>query len=495
MHTSDKREQERNEDIVAQHVQESGDSTVRNSDGNRFATGPLEAMRDTNQQTVGQKDLERFFAKEGVDPLTMAFRGKIAVHPGVGGKPVDKDGQAAVMDELSHKARTENSVAYIHVPFCETHCLYCGFYRTPYRKEQSAVYVDALIRELTFWEGRACQEQGPVHAVYLGGGTPTALEPKDLGRLLEALRHYLPVANDCEITVEGRVSNLTKERIEACLDAGANRFSLGVQSFNTQVRQSVKRRSSREELIEKIGLLQSYGQAAVVVDLIYGLPFQTMDVWLDDIRTAHSLMLDGADCYQLNVYSTSPLAKAIEQGRLPAGADIMAQAKLFEAGVKTMQEAFYRRLSMSHWGRTPRERNIYNQYVKSTADCLAFGPGGGGTLHGHFYFNEPDYKQWLDLVAEGKKPVSMITYPKANARLFRCISEHMEQLRLDVQALEEAYEIGLKSLLSPVLDQWERAGLVERYAGGIVLTTAGQFWQVTLTQLLLNYLKEHLQES
>ena len=167
----------------------------------------------------------------------------------------------------------------------------------------------------------------------------------------------LPLANDCEITVEGRLSNFGPDKMEACFEGGANRFSLGVQSFDTEIRQAMGRVSDRDTLIRQLQLLQSYDQAAVIVDLIYGFPMQTMERWLADIATAQSLKLDGADCYQLNVYRNTPLAKAIESGRLPAGADVPMQSAMFAAGVKAMQKGFYRRLSISHWARTSRERN------------------------------------------------------------------------------------------------------------------------------------------
>lgn len=153
----------------------------------------------------------------------------------------------------------------------------------------------------------------------MGGGTPTALQADDLRRILKEVRAVLPLANDCEITVEGRLSNFGPDKMEACFEGGANRFSLGVQSFDTEIRQAMGRVSDRDTLIRQLQLLQSYDQAAVIVDLIYGFPMQTMERWLADIATAQSLKLDGADCYQLNVYRNTPLAKAIESGRLPAG--------------------------------------------------------------------------------------------------------------------------------------------------------------------------------
>ena len=319
----------------------------------------LEKSLPSEQERVGQpsvpaEGLERYFAREGVDPLPYAFEGKIAVHPGLGGSGVEKQDFEATLEPLLAEPRTGKTVAYIHVPFCETHCLYCGFYNKAYREDESRIYADALIQELRLWRGRPGQDAGPVHAVYMGGGTPTALQADDLRRILKEVRAVLPLANDCEITVEGRLSNFGPDKMEACFEGGANRFSLGVQSFDTEIRQAMGRVSDRDTLIRQLQLLQSYDQA-VIVDLIYGFPMQTMERWLADIATAQSLKLDGADCYQLNVYRNTPLAKAIESGRLPAGADVPMQSAMFAAGGKAMQKGFYRRLSISHWARTSRE--------------------------------------------------------------------------------------------------------------------------------------------
>lgn len=474
---------------------ESGESTSARPASSSGATSrsgnapglPSEQPRLAQPFTGAEAD--KYFAREGVDPLSHAFAGKIAIHPGFGGDMTPPEQFDAVLEPLLERPRTGTSVAYIHVPFCETHCLYCGFYNLGYRKEESRVYTNALIKELDLWRERPAQSSGPVHAVYVGGGTPTALEAQDLRRILQAVRAALPLANDCEITVEGRLANFGPDKIEACLEGGANRFSLGVQSFDTEIRQAMGRLGTREEVIERLQTLQSYNEAAVIVDLIYGFPMQSMERWMDDIATAQSLNLDGADCYQLNVYKHSPLGRAIKAGKLPAGADIPRQSAMFAAGVAAMESAFYRRLSVSHWGRTPRERNLYNQYVKGRAHCLAFGPGAGGNLDGTFFLVESDYKNWLDAVNAGRKPVSMIMRPHPLSPLTKAIAEELEQGRLDLPRLEREYGLPLGRVWEPVLAQWARAGLVERRGDALVLTLAGQFWQVNISQLLLDYLK------
>ncbi len=441
-----------------------------------------------------QWSITKYFAREGVDPLPHAFDGKIAVHPGAGGEMVSQASISEAMEELSHKPRTGLSAAYIHVPFCETHCLYCGFYTRAYGKDQSAQYADALIKELQLWDGRPAQSQGPVHAVYFGGGTPTALEAVDLKRVLKAVHDYLPLANDCEITVEGRLHHFEQEKMEACFAGGANRFSLGVQSFSTGIRQSMGRLAPRETVMKRLETLMSYGQAAVIVDLIYGFPRQDMETWLDDIQTAMDLELDGMDCYQLNVFSQTPLGKAIREGRIPPAADIPMQSAMFAAGVKKLQESFYNRLSLTHWARTSRERNLYNQYVKGSANCLAFGPGAGGNIAGWFFISQSNYESWLEQVNAGCKPITMLIAPSQNFYLYRAIAYALEHGWMDLEGLERKFDIELYGLLEPLLEQWHRAGLVEMMGKKTALTLAGQFWQVNISQLMQDYLKHYLEK-
>ena len=107
--------------------------------------------------------------------------------------------------------------------------------------------------------------------------------------------------------------------MEAAVQGGANRFSLGVQTFDTKVRQAVGRRSTKEQLVSQLSRLTRFNQAAVVIDLIYGFPFQTMGTWKEDLAISRELNLDGVDCYQLRVFERSPLFKYIAIGKLPAG--------------------------------------------------------------------------------------------------------------------------------------------------------------------------------
>ena len=280
--------------------------------------------------------------------------------------------------------------------------------------------------------------------------------------------------------------------MEAALEAGANRFSLGAQTFSTDVRRSMMRVDDRETMIRRLEKLAGYDEAAVVIDLIYGFPGQSMDVWLDDLRTASSLPLDGVDCYQLNVFERSPLARRIAAGKLPPAADTAMKADMFAASVEFFTRANWRRLSNNHWGRTHRERNIYNELGKSACDCLAFGSGAGGRLFGASFMLERGLAQWSARVEAGRKPVQFLTKPGPWWTLLRSLTSAMESGAVNLHALGSAFGVDLEPIARPVVDQWIEAGLLVRRGEWLLQTVAGQYWHVTLAQLLMRWVSAQI---
>ena len=440
-----------------------------------------------------EDNFERYCVNESENVIVDAFSKKTAVHAGLMDSFAPKEQTQEVLKSVLNQERNNRTAAYIHVPFCETHCLYCGFYNQPYRKEQSRIYTDVLIQEIKLWENTTAFKSKPINALYFGGGTPTALEVEDISRLLTYIHNTFPLANDCEITMEGRISNMTKEKVEAYLQGGVNRFSLGVQSFNTDLRRSMGRRSDRDTIIERINMIKEYNQAAVVLDLIYGFPNQTMDIWVDDIKLAQSLEIDGFDCYQLNVFPNTPLGKRIADGSMNPALNVKEKTDLFIKSVELMQKELYTRISVNHWQRTTRERNIYNRLARGYASCLSFGAGAGGNINGYSYMILRDYQGYLAAVKNGIKPIMGISIPGENYSMYKEISEYFETGYLDLAYLENKYNLPLTDICNRLLKQWENAGVIKYENNKIILTLAGQFWFVNLSQLLQEYIKLTLQ--
>lgn len=422
-------------------------------------------------------ELAAHHARLGGDPIRDAFARRAPFVPWRGRRPVGtSDLEAAWKRLIEAPAQRRKRVAYVHVPFCATHCLFCGFYGGPAQPARVTGYASLAIEEIER-EARAAGVAGaPVHAVYLGGGTPSALPADDLHRLVRALRSALPLAPDCEISVEGRWLGFDADKIDACLDAGANRVSIGVQSFDTDVRRRQGRRASRIELLRFLATLLERDRAAVVVDLLIGLPGQTPETWREDLQACIELGLDGVDLYPLNVFPGTPLASAIAAGKSGAALPLPEQGARYREGARLLEEAGWRQISNSHWARTTRERNLYNLLIKQGADCLAYGAGAGGSLADHSYTLEADLERYGALVREGRKPLRSIREPDAGERLHQRLAAELEVGRLDLSGLAPAAQ----QRVGPLLGQWQRAGLLEASGARLRLTMAGRFWAPNL---------------
>lgn len=173
------------------------------------------------------------------------------------------------------------------------------------------MYTDKIIEEMAA-EAEVRTGKGKIRAVYFGGGTPTALLTEDLVRLIRACYQYLPLAEDCEFTIEGRMSHFDLEKAQVCLEAGANRISIGVQTFNTAIRRRLGRKHSGDEAFEYLAKLCEL-DAVIVADLMFGLPNQTDEVWQNDIARATELPLSGLDTYAFNLYPMLPINRMIEK--------------------------------------------------------------------------------------------------------------------------------------------------------------------------------------
>lgn len=310
---------------------------------------------------------------------------------------------------------------------------------------------------------------------------------------MTAARRELPLAEDCEITLEGRVSDMTEERLEAAARAGVNRLSIGVQTFDGDIRRAMMRVDDRDGILRVVERMARFEKFAVVIDLIYGFPMQTEAVWAEDLETARNLPIDGIDCYQLNVFSRSPLAKRIKTGQFPPAATLAEAADRFAASDAVLSsDPRWTRISNTHWRRTAKERNRYNTLAKTACDCLAFGSGAGGRIAGHSFMTERRLKAWEERIEAGEKPVFALLKPTPNWHLMRTIASSVEQGPFNLKAIGEVFGVDVDRLATPLLGQWVRAGLLEKSGDVYVPTTAGMFWHVTLAQFLVTSLAKKL---
>jgi oxygen-independent coproporphyrinogen-3 oxidase len=206
---------------------------------------------------------------------------------------------------------------YVHVPFCARRCSYCDFAIAVRREVPSRRFVDAVRREWLGWQDHPVwAESDEVGTVYFGGGTPSRLDAAGIAELLDAIRRERPVSSDAEVTLEANPDDVTPALALAWRDAGVNRVSLGVQSFDPAVLRWMHRTHTAEQVAPALAAVRDAGIDDVSLDLIFGLPAALGRVWERDLSLAFALAPTHLSLYGLTVEPHTPLGRWAERGEV-----------------------------------------------------------------------------------------------------------------------------------------------------------------------------------
>ena len=420
------------------------------------------------------------------DPLKFAFGAKTSAHASRGGiRPftLDPTGWQAWWQQESEAGER---ALYIHIPFCRKRCSFCNFFENGANPARMSRYMAALCDSLKQAADTPFGQSQPCSAVYVGGGTPTDMAVEDLARLARAIQGF-PLTADAEVTLEGRLNGFDDAKWQAALAGGFNRFSFGVQSFDTRVRQQAARLDDRQTLLARLAELTRDDAAVIVADLIFGLPGQDDAVWRQDIADVMACGVQGVDLYQLIAMAGTNLARAQEKGSLGWAADGQQRAGMYAYGAQTLEQGGWQRLSCSHWRRGDAERSRYNQMAKRGAEILPFGAGAGGSVHGHGLMYGRDLALWHEALARKQRAPGMVMGKNPNALMDGLLRGALDSGWLMLARLPAS----LRAHLLPLFEAWQRHGLATLTPGQLELTLAGRFWHVNLQAGLFEFLQRN----
>ena len=267
---------------------------------------------------------------------------------------------------------------YLHIPFCRSKCAYCDFYSLAGREEQMDAYQNALLAHL---KQTACTAHCPVDTVYFGGGTPSLFGEKRLLALLAAVKKYYKLDRDAEITLEANPDSVSLKMLAKLRAGGFNRLSIGMQSAQDGELQAVGRPHTAEQTVQAVCAARKAKFKNVSLDLIYGLPGQTLESWQATVAQAVALQPQHLSCYGLKVEEHTPLARGLARGEfslLPSGDD-QADRLLWTA--ERLARAGFVQYEISNFAR-PGYESQHNLRYWLTRPYLSFGPGAHSDFGG-----------------------------------------------------------------------------------------------------------------
>ncbi|KGY08356.1 heme anaerobic degradation radical SAM methyltransferase ChuW/HutW [Vibrio sinaloensis] len=429
------------------------------------------------------------------DPLRFSFIAKKGAHAAGHAMPIMPDQKHATLDKMFASIENANKkrCLYIHIPFCRVRCTFCNFFQNAASRTLVDSYFSALKAEIEFKAVQPWTQSGQFHAVYVGGGTPTDLSPAQVKELGQLIRQRFPLTSDCEITLEGRINRFSDEMFDHALEGGFNRFSFGVQSFDTQVRRKAKRLDDREVVMERLAQLSSTEQAPIIIDLLYGLPYQSLDVLEQDLKDFMATGAHGLDLYQLIVGGSAPMLNLQEKGKLPPPATTPQKAEMYQLGTQFMAEQHMRQLSVNHWTRDNRERSQYNSLAKTYAEVLPIGSGAGGNVAGFSMMHHRDLNTYIDAINSGQSPVAMMFKQNPLEPVFASLKSQFDSGVIRRSHLAPIYDHCSFDFLLPLFELWQQRGLLTLEQDFAVLTLAGSFWSVSLSQACIHVIQSTFQ--
>jgi oxygen-independent coproporphyrinogen-3 oxidase len=349
---------------------------------------------------------------------------------------------------------------YVHIPFCRHKCGYCDFNAYSGMDRLMPDYLDALEKELVFARERHPFQE--LETVYLGGGTPSLLGAGLAARLLAFIRRTFNVAPDAEVTLEANPSSTDRDRLAAWIDGGVNRLSLGVQGFDPRALAVLERKTDAAQATRAFQLAREMGMANISIDLIYAVPTQNLESWLETLRRGIALGPDHVSTYCLSFEEGTLLFRRRADGRV-AEVETDFQWDLLDAACAELDAAGFHRYEVSNWSKPGFESRHNRAYWRCRP---VYGAGAGA--HSYATDGATAWRWWN--VARPREYIAAAPAAKADGEELAQRKAQAESLMLGLRTIEgvvppPGFDGELGRLVS--------AGLVRRVEGRVAPTRRG----------------------
>lgn len=334
---------------------------------------------------------------------------------------------------------------YIHIPFCARKCAYCDFLSGPATANVQKRYVEQLVEEIY------CQSAHypgwKVISVYLGGGTPSLLEPKEISSVMEAVRSRFDVAEEAEVTIEVNPGTVNMEKLKAYLDGGINRISIGLQSSDDRELKSLGRIHTYDEFLKTYGRVRQAGFTNVNIDLMSALPGQTLASWNSTLKKTAMLKPEHISAYSLMIEEGTPFYDRYHaHPELLPGED--EEREMYYAAKQFLREQGYERYEISNYAKQGQECR-HNIGYWTGVEYLGLGLGASSYVRGTRFRNEANLENYLNMRMGEKETDSLL---------------HQDVIRLsDKEKMEEFMFLGLRMIKGISTDEFMRRFKVDMW--------------------------------
>jgi oxygen-independent coproporphyrinogen-3 oxidase len=351
---------------------------------------------------------------------------------------------------------------YLHVPFCTRRCSYCDFAIAVRKQVPSEQYVAAVLKEWALWQSEPVWETGSeLRTIYFGGGTPSRVSPQAIAGLLHQISADRVVAADAEITLEANPEDVTPAAAAAWRDAGVNRISLGVQSFNPGVLGWMHRTHGVEQILRAVEAIRCAGIPDLSVDLIFGLPAVLERDWEEDLERAFALEPQHVSLYGLTVEAHTTLGHWTARGEITPVDDARYAAEFLTAHAALLEQG-YEHYEVSNAGK-PGHRARHNSAYWRRAPFIGLGPAAHSGFGPERRWNIREWAAYQRAMAAGRPALE-------GRELLDAAAIGLEELYLGLRTTDG---LAVERVPETQVQRWEREGWATLAQSRVRLTPEG----------------------
>jgi len=359
---------------------------------------------------------------------------------------------------------------YIHIPFCEQKCRYCGFYSEPVKNYDPARLISAILAELDQKRG---QTPFSPQTIYIGGGSPSCLPEDQFLRLV----NYLPASPDAsrggpkagEFTIEVNPGQVNQRLLSQLRMAGVNRLSIGAQSFNDDELKFLDRRHSADDISRAVKSAKQAGFENIGVDLIFAIPDSILNTWKKSVQSAIDLGVQHISAYALTYEEDTPLQRAVSAGKVTP-VDEETDRAMYETAIDMLERAGFKQYEISNFAK-PGFECKHNLNYWANKPYLGIGPAAGSYRNGKRTLNIADIKKYIEAIEKNADAITETETPDSlEVACETAVLNLRRRCGIDIEEFKKQTGFDILELFAEPVSKYQKLGFVEQINGKLFLT-------------------------
>lgn len=359
------------------------------------------------------------------------------------------------------------------IPFCEGKCAFC-YFPVNCEKRKVGSYVKTLKKALRFYSESMYVQSSEFNELYVGGGSPSILSEKHIVDILDYCRRNFNMTDNCTTKFTACTHGLTEKKIHLLAFSNVDQLDIGVQTFNSKFREILCLRDETEDSKLKLKTVKKKG-LSLSIDLLYNLPGQTVDQWKEEINQALELDVDSVDCYPLDLYEGTPLAKKIAEGKLPPPGDYHKELLMYNEAYRIFKDNGYSPTCHNRFSRIKEDQG------KVSSEVVGTGAGFFMGHLGHFQYSDiEDVDDYISVVQNGILPLSRLAVLSKEDEMRKAMMLIYVRVPVDREEFNAQFGKFPEEAFPKAIEELHRKGLIIEEKGKIRLSEKGDPWRFNI---------------